>query len=333
MKMKPTPAHEGKKKEEMTVSLLMSWYQENARRLPWRLNQDPYRIWISEVMLQQTTVQAVIPFYERFMARFPDVRALAKASLEEVFELWAGLGYYSRARNLHKAATQFAQTGFPKMYSELILYPGLGPYTARAVASIAFNEPVGVLDGNVIRVLSRYYGLRKLWWIPKVREELQDIADGLAQKAEPRTVNQAMMELGATICTPQNPICLLCPLNQTCIAREKNLISQLPLKKPRKKFEIWIWKPQIVIQKQKVALIQNDYAPFLKGQYIFPGEIKRASEKPKKFTATHTITHHQIFVQPKRLKALASAPQLKWVPLKSLQRVNPSILLQKALMK
>ena len=140
---------------------LITWYKENKRDLPWRNPQgsrgskDPYRIWISEVMLQQTTVTAVIPFYEKFMNRFPKVQDLAQAKIEDVYEYWAGLGYYSRARNLHKAAQMFAENGFPKTAAELIEYPGLGPYTSRAIASLAFGEKVGVLDGNVIRVLSR----------------------------------------------------------------------------------------------------------------------------------------------------------------------------------
>lgn len=329
MKMKPIQKEDVKE----TVSDLLTWFHQNRRALPWRMNQDPYRIWISEVMLQQTTVQAVIPYYERFMNRFPNVNILAKAKLEDVYEVWTGLGYYSRARNLHKAAIEFAKTGFPKSFSELIEYPGLGPYTARAVSSIAFDEPVGVIDGNVIRVLSRLYVLKKSWWLPKIRDEYQTIADQMAKEGKPSDINQALMELGATVCTPQNPTCFMCPWNRQCKAREENLIHKLPLKKVRKEFEVWIWKPIIFIKNKKVALIQNDYAPFLKKQMIFPGDIQKSKTKPKKFIAKHTITHHQIFIQPSKMKKspLPAKQKLKWVPLSQLQKVNPSILLRKAI--
>lgn len=143
---------------------LVAWYQKNKRVLPWRKDRNPYRIWISEVMLQQTTVAAVVPFYERFLERFPTVDDLAKASIEQVYEVWAGLGYYSRARNLHKAAQSIFEHGFPQKAEQLIELSGFGPYTSRAVASLAFNEHVGVLDGNVIRVLTRRYGLDIPWW-------------------------------------------------------------------------------------------------------------------------------------------------------------------------
>ncbi len=313
---------------------LLAWYNENHRDLPWRRDRDPYRIWISEVMLQQTTVAAVIPYYERFLKRFPDVQALAKAPLEDVLEHWAGLGYYSRARNLHKAAIALAENGFPKTHAELLELPGFGPYTARAVSSLAFDEKVGVLDGNVIRVLSRVYGLDVDWWMPKVRNQLQEAADAIASTGPSHLLNQGLMELGATVCTPHNPICLLCPWKKTCVARQEDLVSGLPKKRPRKQSEVWVWTAHVHKKKDQIALVKNDYAPFLKGQPIFPGTIKRQAQKPKTFDLKHGITHHDIYI---RVEHLASSPvksnsgEIQWVSVKDLKKVNPSNLLTKIL--
>ncbi|MFN7729536.1 MAG: A/G-specific adenine glycosylase [Bdellovibrio sp.] len=309
---------------------LTSWYQENRRPLPWRASQDPYRIWISEIMLQQTTVQAVIPYYERFLKSFPSVQALAAASLEEVLEHWSGLGYYSRARNLHKAAQLFAEKGFPKTAAELTEFPGLGPYTSRAVASIAFEEKVGVLDGNVIRILSRVAGLATEHWKPAGRQVLQVLADELAQVEKPSNLNQAMMELGATVCTNHNPTCLLCPWKSLCVSLKANTHLTLPLKKPRTQGEIWLWQPEIVMRKNRVALVQNPQMPFLKGQWVFPGKIKQLKKKPETFDLKHGITHHDIYIQIK-LKKKDLLKGVQWCEVDALSSINPSILLKKVL--
>ncbi len=170
--------------EAATKNRFLEWYRKNRRDLPWRHTRDPYSIWISETMLQQTTTQAVIPFYERFLKRFPDVRSLAAGRLEDVFEMWSGLGYYSRARNLHKAAKALAERRFPRRFEELIELPGFGPYTARAVASLAFGQEAGVLDGNVIRVLSRVHDLAEEWWKTSGRKKLQTLSDAWVQGAQ-----------------------------------------------------------------------------------------------------------------------------------------------------
>jgi A/G-specific adenine glycosylase len=317
---------------------LLKWYQENKRDLPWRRSKDPYRIWISEVMLQQTTVVAVIPYYEKFLKKFPTVKDLAKAPESDVLEAWAGLGYYSRARNLHKAAKAIAENGFPKNAAGLLELSGFGPYTSRAVASIAFDEAVGVLDGNVIRVLSRKYGKKLPWWNSGPRDELQKMSDALAEQGSPAEINQALMELGATICTPQKVSCLLCPWSSDCVAREKNLVEKLPLKKPRKESEVWVWQPEVHIRKNKsvlqVALVQNTYAPFLKGQWIFPGKVLTQEEKPKNFDVKHFITHHDIYIQIQKDSCAPKASKTtQWVELKNLKQVNPSSLLTKVLKK
>jgi A/G-specific adenine glycosylase len=309
---------------------LQNWYQINKRDLAWRKNKNPYNIWISEIMLQQTTVQAVIPFYERFLKNFPTVNSLASTPLEKVLPLWAGLGYYSRARNLHKAAQIFAQTGFPQTHLELINYPGLGPYTSRAISSLAFEEQVGVLDGNVVRILCRVYGLTSCWWQSREKTELQSKSDLIAQQGPSSIINQAMMELGATICTPKAPACNLCPWQNYCQAFQQNKVLELPLKKPRKSFEIWQWTPTVIIHKKQIALIENNHLPFLKKSFLLPGAAKKLKDKPKKFDFLHTITHHKIYVKINSAFATQSS-QFKWIPLKKVSEVNPSSLLQKTI--
>ncbi|MCB0368811.1 MAG: A/G-specific adenine glycosylase, partial [Bdellovibrionales bacterium] len=222
---------------------LSKWYLKNRRPLPWRAHKDPYAIWISEVMLQQTTVAAVIPYYERFISNFPTVKALANAPVEQVLENWSGLGYYSRARNLHKSAQILATKGFPSSYLDLIELPGFGPYTSRAVSSIAFGENVGVLDGNVIRVLSRHFGIAEPWWETKVRKKFQDLVDQIVNKGNSSVLNQALMELGATVCTPEKTLCVLCPLNKTCYALKKDEVQKFPLKKKKPKMLLWSYTP------------------------------------------------------------------------------------------
>lgn len=309
---------------------LLKWYQANQRPLPWRVNRDPYRVWLSEVMLQQTTVTAVIPYYEKFLQKFPTVKHLALAPSPDVMEAWAGLGYYSRARNLHKAAQSLHQQGFPQTAAELLELPGFGPYTSRAVASIAFGENVGVLDGNVIRVLSRKYGLAIEWWNNKERAQLQNLSDELAFLGQSDQINQGLMELGATICTPQKPACLLCPWSVSCVAFEEGKVLDLPLQKPRKKSEVWVWKVDLLVKDKKLGLVKNDYAPFLKGQMIFPGEISKEKSKPKDYNARHSITHHDIFIQI-RSKKSSNKKDITWVKADELKKINPSSLLSKTL--
>lgn len=311
---------------------LIEWYRKVRRDLPWRRDRDPYRIWVSEVMLQQTTVAAVVPYYERFMKRFPNLNSLATAPEEDVIEHWAGLGYYSRARNLHKAAQALHQNGFPQTHTELLQLPGFGPYTARAVASLAFNEKTGVLDGNVIRVLSRRYGKKVEWWKPKGRNDLQDIADRLAQTEYPADLNQGLMELGATICTPQAPACLLCPWSSQCHARQTNQIEKLPLKKPRRAREIWVWRPTVIEKENGILLIPNNYAPFLKGHWILPGSTERLPEAPKSYDYKGTVTHHDIFVLVNHSKKPPKlSGDMKWIHRSSLERDIPASLIRKAI--
>ncbi|MCO5114171.1 MAG: A/G-specific adenine glycosylase [Bdellovibrionaceae bacterium] len=319
------------------IHTLENWFRERQRPLPWRTDRDPYKIWISEIMLQQTTTAAVIPYFERFMHAFPDVQSLAKAPLEKVYELWTGLGYYSRARNIHKAAQIFATEGFSSSYEDLLKVPGIGPYASRAISSQAFGERVGVVDGNVIRVYTRLFNFSEPWWNRKTQVEIQNWSDALAQKAtNPSDANQALMELGATVCTPKSPTCMLCPWSKDCLALQQQTQNVLPIKKSKKQKEIWLWQPQMYIHKDQILLVHNKtvstsnakpemvspqvsenkahytktslptkaknsspapVAPlFLNNKWVPPGDAQKLKTKPQKFDYKHNITHHEIYV-------------------------------------
>jgi A/G-specific adenine glycosylase len=215
---------------------LLAWFANRKRDLPWRRTGDPYRIWISEIMLQQTRVAVVIPYYEQFVAKFPTLRSLARARTETVLGRWAGLGYYSRARNLHLAAKEIsARHGgrFPRGYEAALALPGIGRYTAAAVLSIAYGVPLAVLDGNVARVLARLGAVRGDLRAPARWRELESTAQELLARQSAGDWNQAMMELGAMVCTPKSPRCGECPAAAWCQARKLGLTEQLPA--PRKK--------------------------------------------------------------------------------------------------
>lgn len=217
---------------------LMNWYSEHKRELPWRESNDPYHIWISEVILQQTRVDQGIGYYRRFIDRFPDVATLAAASEEEVLKMWQGLGYYSRARNLHQAARQIITLhngNLPSNYQELISLKGIGKYTAAAVASIAFNQPHAVLDGNVFRVLTRLFAIETPIDSPIGMKMIDEIAQSLIPKADPGGYNQAIMDFGALICTPLQPGCNKCVLRDICMAFAKGDTTVYPVKERKTK--------------------------------------------------------------------------------------------------
>lgn len=224
------------KRIEPSISLrrsLLAWYRKNARALPWRETSDPYAIWLSEVMLQQTRVDQGLPYYKRFLDAFPTAQRLAAASEDEVLKQWEGLGYYSRARNLHKAAKRVVSEfggRFPKNSMGLLQLSGIGPYTAAAIASIAFGERVAVLDGNVIRVLSRLYNIEAPIDSQAVRAKLQELAQRLVPRTSSGEFNQAMMELGATVCVPRQPRCDKCPVRRSCKATKLGVQEQRPVK-------------------------------------------------------------------------------------------------------
>jgi A/G-specific adenine glycosylase len=217
-------------------SRLLSWFRASRRELPWRASLSPYRVWVAEIMLQQTRIAAVIPYYERFLRRLPDVRALARVRQPQVLKLWSGLGYYSRARNLHAAAkTIVAKHGgeFPRELEAALRLPGIGRYTAAAVLSIAYDAPLAVLDGNVARVLARLGAVRGDLRAPRTWRNLSQTAQQLLAREAVSDWNQALMELGETICTPQSPRCVACPIGRWCEARAHGLVNEIPA--PRKK--------------------------------------------------------------------------------------------------
>ncbi|OUM94613.1 MAG: A/G-specific adenine glycosylase [Thermobacillus sp. ZCTH02-B1] len=219
------------------ASRLLDWYDRNKRDLPWRRDRDPYRIWVSEVMLQQTRVDTVIPYYERFMRRFPTIRHLAEAPEEEVLKLWEGLGYYSRARNLQAGARQVVERHggvVPDDKKALSALKGIGPYTAGAILSIAFGKPEPAVDGNVMRVLSRYFLLTDDVAKPSARARIERLAASIIPEGRAGEFNQAVMELGALVCTPQSPGCLLCPVLERCAGRAAGRERELPVKSKAK---------------------------------------------------------------------------------------------------
>ena len=213
---------------------IIEWYEENKRELPWRETSDPYLIWISEIILQQTRVAQGYDYFMRFIRRFPDVRTLAEADEEEVMKYWQGLGYYSRARNLHAAAKSMQGT-FPKTYEEVRALKGVGEYTAAAICSFAYGMPYAVVDGNVYRVLSRYFGIDTPIDSTEGKKLFAALAQEMLDKQHPALYNQGIMDFGAIQCTPQSPNCLFCPLAESCAALAKGLVAKLPVKQHKTK--------------------------------------------------------------------------------------------------
>jgi A/G-specific adenine glycosylase len=253
---------------------LLGWFRQFQRDLPWRRSKDPYRIWLSEIMLQQTRVAAVLPYYQRFLERFPDVNALASAPQEEVLRLWSGLGYYSRARNAQHAAQQIvAKHGgvFPRNEAEALELPGIGRYTAAAILSIAYGARHAVLDGNVARVLARVFAVRGDLREARRWQGLQEQADALLEPKSPGDWNQAMMELGATVCTPRAPQCLLCPVAQFCRARKLGLAESLPAtRKKRATVEITLASAVLLDPRGHTLLLPPSQATQAQGSPVRP---------------------------------------------------------------
>jgi A/G-specific adenine glycosylase len=252
---------------------LLRWYRHHKRDLPWRHTRDPYRIWISEIMLQQTRVETVRDYYQRWLRAFPDVTALARAPFSRVHKLWEGLGYYTRARNLHRAAQHIVRhhaAQLPGNAADLRALPGIGPYTAAAVASIAFNEPVPVVDGNVARVLARVFAIADNIKQSGTLKKLSAIAGELLPLKHAADFNQAMMELGALVCLPGQPRCPSCPLRNICTARAQNLTGQLPNRGPRPTCRRVVRNVAFVRQASKILLRQRPLTGQLAGMWELP---------------------------------------------------------------
>lgn len=346
---------------------LLAWFGQFQRDLPWRRDKNPYRVWLSEIMLQQTRVAAVIPYYERFLQHFPNIRVLAEAPEEEVLRLWSGLGYYSRARNLQKAAQQIVARHaeqFPMTWSDVLALPGIGTYTAAAILSIAHNKQFAVLDGNVSRVIARLEAVRGDLRKSGRWQSIQKTADILLDPGMPGNWNQAMMELGATICTPRAPQCLLCPVSSFCEARKFGIQELLPEKiKKRAIIEIGLaatvfldlrgrtilfpppksspgsanteniaalvskmWHfPTIQIRKNAPAELRRHFAA------LTPHKSKQKSEFLALPFARHTVTYRKIILQPflVRVKQLPVFPGAEIIALANLDSLPVSGLTRK----
>ena len=323
------------------ASKLLKWYSKNARVLPWRGHPDPYAVWVSEIMLQQTRVDTVIPYFEKWVARFPTVQSLAKANEQDVLNHWEGLGYYSRARNLNKAAQMVVdefEGKLPRSVEELRKLPGIGRYTAGAIASIAFglNEPV--LDGNLRRVYARLFNVD----IPADSTAGEDLLWNIATENLPKgkagDFNQAMMDLGATICLPKNPRCLLCPLMGECEAQKLAVQEQRPVLKPKAEVPHVVHAAAVIVQRGRVLLAKRPSKGLLGGMWEFPnGEMSGDSSRglPKAIRTgyglkvrageavtmvQHAYSHFRITVHAYRceLVEVSKKEKLKWVKISEL---------------
>ena len=328
--------------------MLLHWYRPNKRSLPWRdrMPVDPYAVWVSEIMLQQTRVEAVIPYYERWMELFPTVHALADASEHDVLNAWEGLGYYSRARNLHKAAKIVAEQyggELPRNLDELGKLPGIGRYTLGAIASIAFGIDVPALDGNIKRVYARLFDIaepidtlqgEKLLWV---------LAEKQLPKGQAGDYNQALMDLGATICIPKNPRCLICPLMKICQARQKGTQNLRPVKSPKKAIPHHVHAAGVIVQDGYVLLARRPSEGLLGGMWEFPngrvtgdpleglaqalkmGYNLRLRAQRRRIQEPLAIVHHgythftvSVYVYRSELVSMPDAENFKWVALSNL---------------
>jgi len=309
----------------------VEWQGQHGRKgLPWQASTDPYRVWLSEVMLQQTQVGAVIPYYERFLKRFPSVGALAAASEDEVLQLWSGLGYYARGRNLHAAAKIIAEKGFPRTSAQIADLPGVGRSTAAAIAAFAFGERAAILDGNVKRVLARHAGVAGYPGDKKVEAKLWEVAESRLPKESIEIYTQALMDLGATVCTKGKPRCDACPVRRTCIALKKGLTAKLPAPRPKKevpsKRTTWL-----VLRHQGQVLLERRPSPGIwGGLWSFPetngrdvaqdcrnlgfdvGAIRELDAIEHGFTHFR-LTIHPVLCDVKRPAARAEAPGRLWL--------------------
>lgn len=266
---------------------LINWYESKGRDLPWRGAKDPYAIWISEVMLQQTRVETVIPYFKRWMARFPDPKSLARAEEDDVLNAWEGLGYYRRARHLHQAAKILVKdydSQLPRDVDELQKLPGIGPYTAGALASIAFNADVPAVDGNVKRVISRLFNVDLPLHTSQGKRRIHSLVGDHLPRGSAGTFNQALMDLGAQICTPRSPDCSACPLNVDCQARKMGVQELRPVSREKKALPHHVVTAAVIHKNRSVLLAKRPPDSLLGGMWEFPGGKQEGNE-----SLTHTL--------------------------------------------
>jgi A/G-specific adenine glycosylase len=325
-------------------ALLLAWYDRHRRKLPWRApageRADPYRVSLSEIMLQQTTVKAVGPYFEKFVARWPDVMALARASLDDVLRMWAGLGYYSRARNLHACAVAVARDhagAFPDTEEGLRALPGIGPYTAAAIAAIAFDRRTMPVDGNIERVVSRLFAIEQE--LPQAKPRIQQLAATLLGESRAGDSAQALMDLGASICTPKKPACALCPLSEDCVARGRGDQETFPRKLAKKTGALRRGAAFVVTRGDALLVRSRPEKGLLGGMTEVPGSdwlaaqdykaalkqapvLKGASRWQRKIgVVTHVFTHFplELVVYTAEVPARTRAPEgMRWVPIATL---------------
>jgi A/G-specific adenine glycosylase len=275
---------------QLLSELIIKWYSQNKRDLPWRKNKEPYKVWLSEIMLQQTRVTAVIPYYERFLAELPTISELAAVSEEQLFKLWEGLGYYSRARNLQKAAAIIMQEHegiFPNEYEQILKLPGIGPYTAGAIASICFDIPVPAVDGNVLRVMARIGELTEDISLPSVKKKISDALMRIYPKSDCGDFTQGLMELGATVCVPgDNPKCDECPIKSICQAFQNGTTDVIPVKKPSKTRKCEEITVLILTCDEKFAIRKREKKGLLSGLWEFPNYAGRLTPEQAMSVAT-----------------------------------------------
>jgi A/G-specific adenine glycosylase len=317
------------------VKALVDWYRRGHRDLPWRRTQDPYRIWVSEIMLQQTRAQAVIPYYQRFLDRFPTLESLAAAAEQDVLALWAGLGYYSRARNLRRAAQLMVEAGgFPREYAAIRELPGIGDYTAAAVGSIAFDLPHAVVDGNVLRVVARLENDAADIGAPRTRERFRTMVQEWMGRSEPGVFNQALMELGATICLPAHPLCRKCPVARKCRALSAGTVGQLPVKL-RKKEPVAIAAVLLLVRRgERVLLRQKEAgARRMAGFWELPApeELHGARTGKSWGEFRHTITHHRYTFTVRSATVRTIGVDFRWFSAAELADIPLSTTARKAL--
>ncbi len=332
---------------------LLDWFVAAARPLPWRRSRSPYRVWISEVMLQQTQIQTVIPYYQRFTRAFPTVQALAAAPLERVLEHWSGLGYYGRARRLHQAAQAVARDfggRIPRDYRQLRTLPGVGDYTARAILSIAFSRPFILIDGNVERVVARLFALRGNAASRSFRNSIERELDRLLSRRRPGQFNQALMEIGQTICLPRAPRCDQCPLRNSCLARRTGDPERFPAPRRRRPSERHSLAVAAIQRQSKILMVRGLDGNLLSDLWNFPaafGATDRAARKKLEITVAtmlggkpllerlsafrHTITYRSIFGTVYRAEAptITKSKTGRWFALKDLDAAAISQLSRK----